>query len=86
MRRLSDPLRPILLPMNTMVGIVSEAKATPEWTLENIDKLIDLAYKVPIQRRTTLFYDVLHSIEVDYWTWGVDDAMCKRLVSVMDTL
>ena len=86
MSRWSDPLRPILIPLNTMVGTVSEAKATPKWTQENVEKLFDLAYKVPIDRRTRLFNDILHSIEVDYWTWGVDDVMCKRLVGVMDTL
>jgi hypothetical protein len=80
--RWADPTRPVLLPLDTMVGRLAELSAVRRWTQENVELLLDVANDMinaslnPPYNLTQLVY----MVEVDYWTWGVDDAICKRLV------
>lgn len=83
-QRWKNPERSVLLPTTTRPGRISELRAVPKWTSTNVDKLLDTVYElVPYESRSDEVKKLIGDIEIDYWTWGVSDDKCKRLVQLV---
>lgn len=79
----SDPLRSNLLPKNDYIYLCSEAKSVSLWTIDNIEKLIEIGYRIPELKRTHLFNQHLKMVEKMFWEGEVDDKICKEFVSLL---
>ncbi len=78
----SSPTRYNLLPKDDVVSLQAEALSVKTWNEQNIFKLIELAYKIPVHKRSVEFNNTLPTIEKMYWTLNVNDDVCKKFVNM----
>lgn len=78
----NDPRRYNLLPRDDIVSLQAEARSVKTWDEKNIEKLVELAYKVPMNKRTPAFTNKLRTIEKMYWFLDVNDSVCKDFVNM----
>lgn len=80
--RWQDPKRYNLLEKPDYISLCSEAYSVDIWTIDNIEKLLSIAYRFPSKKRTHLFNEKLKQIEKMYWSGHVDDKICKEFISL----
>ena len=79
--RWAESYRPTLLPKEDKITArMAEIRNVRTWTSNNVETLLDCAYDVRIVRNTTDLESAIRNVELDYYTWGVDNNTCKRLV------
>lgn len=78
----NSPTRYNLLPKDDIVSLQAEALSVKTWNSDNIPKLLELAYKVPMNKRSTEFTRTLRIVEKMYWSLNIDDEICKNFVNM----